>query len=189
MGWFNLFKSKWHPKRKSHKSNNPGLRNLVEKLQSDMAPLQSQIQSLQTTVNKHDVTLTEHTSLFEEHKVRVAKLEQLVAAQPPTSQPVENLRQISRPQAIRSSSQQKFDIDGFSPQQKRILQVFFEHPDMALSYNDLSQALGKSALTVKNQLHEIRLKADMFSKTVGEDNRNRFKLKDNLRLQKYLDLG
>ena len=60
---------------------------------------------------------------------------------------------------------------------------------MALSYNDLSQALGKSALTVKNQLHEIRLKADLFTKAIGADNRNRFKLKDGITLQKYLNLG
>lgn len=187
MGWFHIFKRR-ERKKKAHKSNrSPSVRSLVEKLRSDTSSLQQQLQAIQTTVDTHGVSLNEHTALFEEHKVRVGKLEQLVA-QPATNVTIESLRKISRAQPSLSGPlpQQKYDVNSFSPQEKRILQLFFEHPDMALSYTDLSQALGKSPLTVKNQLHEIRLKADLFSKTIGADNRNRFKLRDGIKLQKYL---
>jgi hypothetical protein len=190
MGWFHIFK-RHQRKRKAHKSShNHSVRSLVERLQSDTSSLQQQLQIIQTTVDKHGISINEHTTLFEEHKVRVAKLEQLVA-QPATIVPAESPRQISRPQTSVESPlpRQKYDVNNFSPQEKRILQLFFEHQDMALSYTDLSQALGKSPLTVKNQLHEIRLKADLFTKTIGADNRNRFKLRDDVRLQKYLNLG
>jgi DNA-binding CsgD family transcriptional regulator len=190
MGWFAIFKRREH-KRKARKSNrSPSVRSLVEKLRSDTSSLHLQLQAIQTTVDKHGVSLNEHATLFEEHKVRVAKLEQLVA-QPATSVPIESPRQISRAQASVEAllPRQKYDVNNFSPQEKRILQLFFEHPDMALSYTDLSQALGKSPLTVKNQLHEIRLKADLLTKTIDADNRNRFKLRDGIRLQKYLNLG
>lgn len=187
MRWFNIFKRRRN-KRKSHKSNHsPGIRGLVEKLCSDTALLQLQFQSLHAVVDNHGIAIGEHTSLLEEQKVRVTKLEQLVA-QPATILPIESPHQISRAQPA-SLLQQKYDVNNFSTQEKRILQVFFENPNMALSYNDLSQALGKSALTVKNQLHEIRLKADLFTKTISADNRNRFKLRNDIQLQKYLNLG
>ena len=188
MSWFNFFKKK-PAKRKTH-NHSKGLRVLFNAIRTDTGLLQQQVQSLQETVNQHNTAIAEHTSELANHKVRFEKLEQLVA-QPAISPSIEIPRLTGRIHSPLSEpiQQQKYDMSKFSPQEKRILQVFFEHQDMALSYNDLSQALGKSALTVKNQLHEIRLKADLFTKAIGADNRNRFKLKDGITLQKYLNLS
>jgi IS30 family transposase len=60
---------------------------------------------------------------------------------------------------------------------------------MALSYTDIARALNKSPYTVKNQMRQMRLKADLFDRTVGDQSRNRFKLKDGLRIEKYLNVS
>ena len=59
---------------------------------------------------------------------------------------------------------------------------------MALSYKDISRYLQKSPNTIKNQLRQLRMKAEMFNQTVDEGNRNRFRLKDGLRVDKILNL-
>ena len=58
--------------------------------------------------------------------------------------------------------------------------VFLENRDMSLSYQDIAKSLGKSPHTVKNQMHQINMKTDLFDKTVDPQNRNRFKLKKHL---------
>ncbi|MFC1794065.1 helix-turn-helix transcriptional regulator [Planctomycetota bacterium] len=83
----------------------------------------------------------------------------------------------------------KFDINHFSEQQKKILAVFFQNQDMSLSYVDIGRILNKSPHTIKNQMREIRLKADLFDRTFGEQSRHRFKLKKDLRIEKYLNVG
>ena len=69
------------------------------------------------------------------------------------------------------------------------MQVFFQHPDMALSYRDIAHALAKSPNTIKNELRQLNMKADLFTKNVETDNRNRFKLRDGLKIEKYLNMG
>jgi hypothetical protein len=49
--------------------------------------------------------------------------------------------------------------------------------------------LSRSPYTIKNQIRQIRLKADLFDRTVGDQSRNRFKLKDGLRIEKYLNVS
>ncbi|MDO8303998.1 MAG: hypothetical protein Q7T18_12240 [Sedimentisphaerales bacterium] len=116
--------------------------------------------------------------------MRIAKLEQLVD-QPAVGLFTHGPRQISRPQMAIDSSRQH-DIDSFSPQEKRILTLFFQHPHMPLSYVDIAAALSKSANTVKNQMHQLSMKADLFERTVDAVNRNRFKLKDGLKIDRFL---
>ncbi len=67
--------------------------------------------------------------------------------------------------------------------------VFFQNQGMALSYVDVARALNRSPYTVKNQIRQMRLKADLFDRTVGDESRNRFKLKDGLRIEKYLNVA
>lgn len=67
--------------------------------------------------------------------------------------------------------------------------VFFQNQGMALSYVDIARALSRSPYTIKNQIRQIRLKADLFDRTVGDQSRNRFKLKDGLRIEKYLNVS
>ena len=57
---------------------------------------------------------------------------------------------------------------------------------MQLSYADIAQSVGKSPHTVKNQLRQIRMKADIFTQSIAAEGRKRFQLKDSLQIQNYL---
>jgi DNA-binding CsgD family transcriptional regulator len=185
MWWKKIFKG--HNKRKTRrKHTTEGLRSVVGSIQSDTRLLQLRVQTLQNTVDTHSVVIREHTSSLEEQKVRIAKLEQLVD-QPAVGLFTHDPRQSSRPQMAIDSSRQH-DIESFSPQEKRILTLFFQHPNMPLSYVDIAAALSKSANTVKNQMHQLSMKADLFERTVDAVNRNRFKLKDGLKIDRYLNI-
>ena len=59
---------------------------------------------------------------------------------------------------------------------------------MGLSYRDIAHALAKSPNTIKNELRQISMKADLFTKNVDAGNRNRFKLRDGLKIEKYLNI-
>jgi hypothetical protein len=181
MSWFNFLRNS-KPKRKARARHNQ--HSLIHKIENDTSALQQQLRSLQNRVSEHDTVLAEHTLMLTIHKTKLENLEQLVAQ--PATRPA-----LGDSHAPTNSSPKSgtFDVNGFSTQEKRILQVFFEHPDMTLSYNDIGHALNKSHLTIKNQMNQLGLKADLFTRTIGADNRNRFKLKENLRLQKYIDLG
>jgi hypothetical protein len=58
-----------------------------------------------------------------------------------------------------------------------------------MSYVDVATALGKSAHTVKNQMNQIRHKADLFDCVTGPESRNLFKLKDDLKVETRLKVG
>lgn len=139
-------------------------------------------------LRRHDQDIGENSILLKKHSQR---LEQLVGNNP-TSQtiatisPSGRLNQSTMPVRSISSVPQKFDINRFSNQEKRILAAFFDHQDMALSYRDLAKMLNKAPTTVKNQMHNINMKADLFQKTIDNDQRGRFRLKDGLKIEKYL---
>ena len=67
--------------------------------------------------------------------------------------------------------------------------VFFQNKGQWMSYADLGRILNKSAYTVKNQMNQIRQKADLFDCTIGSQSRNLFALKADLRVEKYLKVG
>jgi DNA-binding CsgD family transcriptional regulator len=185
MWWTKIFKGQ-NTRRTRKKHHSTSLRNLFEVLRSDTRSLQLWMQTLQAMVDTHSIAIQEHTSSLEEQKVRVAKLEQLVD-QAAVGLPARSLSQTGRPQMAIDSSRQH-DIESFSPQEKRILTLFFQHPHMPLSYVDIAAALNKSANTVKNQMHQLAMKADLFERMVDAANRNRFKLKDGLKIDRYLNI-
>ena len=201
MGLFDLFR-----KRKNHRRRRAGsagtarvkLKETIEKARTDIDRLQAQTQAMGVTVDQHSQQLSEHTRRIEEHSARLSPLEQMVSRQRAdlglggTSQAGRS-DQASNPASsaamIAPPSSQKLDVNCFSEQEKRILAVFFQNQGMALSYVDIATAMGKSPHTIKNQIGQMRLKADLFDRTVGDESRNRFKLKEGLRIEKYLNVG
>ena len=149
-------------------------------------------------LKKHDEEITGNSILLEKHVSRIEKLEEIVAKQP-TSPTKDEINLANRPTSttgLVSTSQSevqfqsdKLDISRFSPQEKRILSVFFQNQDMALSYADIAQYLSKSPNTIKNQMRQINMKADLFNYTVGNESRKRYKLKDGLKIEKYLNIN
>ena len=135
--------------------------------------------------------------MLEKHIGKFEKLEQLVEdTSAKTSnrtaytlnRPVKSIIPDPTTKQINAPLPQHFDINSFSEQEKRILSVFFQNQDMPLSYIDLARTLSKSSNTIKNQMRQIRLKADLFDKTIDSEQRNRFKLKGNMKVEKYLNL-
>lgn len=201
MGLFDFFRKKKKTKTKrKRRSRKPTLKTKqsIKKIEAGIENLQTQIRTMHIALKKHDDELLEHTRLIGEHTKGLVKLEQIVTTTPINS-PAEEKTQINRPAAMinpltvtkpsTEASSRKFDINRFSEQEKRILSVFFQNQQMALSYVDISRTLNKSPHTVKNQMRQMKLKADLFDRTVDNDSRNRFKLKDGLRIEKYLNLS
>ena len=201
MGLFDIFKKKKKVKtrrKRQRKSSIPKTKENIIKLNSDIKNLQSQIGIIDIVLHKHDDDITEHSILIARHSRNLEKLEQLVANQPinppkfdsfPSSRPVTTTNPPPLSQTIPLQQAQKFSVNRFSPQEKRILSIFFQNTGMALSYVDIAHSLNKSPNTIKNQMRQINIKADLFTESINEENRKRFKLKDGLKIEKYLNIN
>lgn len=174
------------------------LKQSFEKIRVDIDALQARTQTTNALLEQHSKELSEHKDVIEQHSARLSTLEQAV------NWPPANLRltwdsQGNRPDQASNptpsstpgnlQSPKKLDVDYFSEQEKRILAVFFQNQGMALSYIDIARALNKSPHTIKNQINRMRLKADLLDNTIGEQGRNRFKLKDGLKIERYINIS
>jgi len=162
-------------------------------IKQQIAGIKGQVDSINSVLQKHQNDIDENSALLKEHTQKLTNLEDVLTNQPtglslrqtyPTQRPDWTAKPV-QPNGIHSC---KFDINKFSNQEKRILSVFFEHQDMALSYRDVGSMLGKSANTVKNQMHQILIKADLFERIIDNDMRNRFRLKDGMKIEKYINV-
>ncbi len=200
MGLFDIFRKKKKVKTKKkrrRKSSTPKTREDIIKLNSDIKNLQSQIGTIDIVLHKHDDDIAEHSILIAKHFRNLQKLEQLVANQPvspprfdslPASRPIATTNPPPLSHTAPLQHAPKFSVNRFSPQEKRILSVFFQNTGMALSYVDIAHSLNKSPSTIKNQMRQINIKADLFTESINEENRKRFKLKDGLKIEKYLNV-
>jgi len=196
--FLSLFQKKKIKRRKTHKSHSPKSKDKFNSLKSDFNNLRAQFGTVNILLKKHDEEITGNSILLEKHVSRIEKLEEIVAKQP-TSPTKDEINLANRPTSttgLVSTSQSevqfqsdKLDISRFSPQEKRILSVFFQNQDMALSYADIAQYLSKSPNTIKNQVRQINMKADLFNYKVDNESRKRYKLKDGLKIEKYLNIN
>ncbi|MFC1675935.1 hypothetical protein ACFL3G_02590 [Planctomycetota bacterium] len=187
-------KTKRRKARIRHSSEN---KDEFNRLKSDFNNLKAQFGTVNILLKKHDEEITENSILIEKHTKSIGKLEQLVADPPisppkPTSLPVSRPVTATNPPLLSQIPPQQntgqFDINCFSQQEKRILSVFFQNQDMALSYADIANSLNKAPNTIKNQMRQINIKADLFDKTLDLDQRKRFKFKNGLKIEKYLNI-
>lgn len=188
MGLFDFFRKKRklrHSRRpSSNRKQNP------EKMQVDIEGVKNQMAIIDIALKKHDDQLAEHTRIIGKHSKSLEKLEQKISAveiAPPAREnipivrPVEVINPSTSPGRAPIGFDQRFDINRFTEQEKRIVAVFFQNKQMSLSYVDIARALDKSPYTIKNQINRLRLKADLFDRAIGDQSRNRFKLKEGLR--------
>jgi DNA-binding CsgD family transcriptional regulator len=187
-----------HHLRSRRISGSPVMKNtgLVHLLRKDLEHIRVQVETIHTLLQKHDQEITAHAGRIESADQRLVNLEGLVrpTTHPPIvhrPSPPENpatpLATIPTPKP--ANRPLGFDIDQFSQQERRILSVFFQHPEMALSYVDIARFLEKSPHTVKNQMHQIAMKTDLFERAIDPQNRNRFRLKEGIKIEKYLQIG
>ena len=185
-------------KRKTRRNRSPKNKDEFNRLKSGLNNLRAQFSTVNILLKKHDEEITENSILLEKHFSRIEKLEEIAAKQPtsptmsgfnPANRPTSTTELVSTPQSEAQFQSDKLDISRFSPQEKRILSVFFQNQDMALSYADIAQYLSKSPNTIKNQVRQINMKADLFNYTVDNESRKRYKLKDGLKIEKYLNIN
>jgi DNA-binding CsgD family transcriptional regulator len=189
MGLFDFF-----IRRKAKRAKRRRAKGSYITIRQQITGIKGQIDSINNCLQKHRKDIDENTNLIREHSKKIQTLEQLLASQP-TNQLIQQTNLPERPASTTRQVQSnaninnKFDIDSFSPQEKKILSVFFNHQDMDLSYRDIASILGKAPNTIKNQIHQICLKADIFDKAIGNEQRNRFRLKDGIKIEKYINVN
>jgi uncharacterized coiled-coil protein SlyX len=159
-----------------------------------IAGIQGQIDLINDVLTEHKKDIDENSALLKEHSQKLKNLEDILTNQP-MSLSLTQAGSTQRPDWAAKPVQSnginscKFDINRFSNQEKRILSIFFQNHDMAFSYIDIAKVLSKSTNTVKNQMHQLCMKADLFDKTIDNQSRNRFKLKDGLKIEQYLNVN
>ena len=191
-------KRKANIKRKSRRKPSSQTRRPVARLNAEVDQLKGQIGTVNIALKKHDDELAQHRKLITNHSEKLRDLEHMVemtklyASDEEISRAGRPVRAISPPPTTNRPAESppvKFDVNYFSEQEKKILALFFQNKGMTLSYVDIACALKKSPNTIKNQMNRMRLKADLFDKAIGDQSRNRFKLKNDLRIEKYLNVG
>ena len=195
MGWFDLLRRRV-AKEQASPVPAPGTSEALAGIRTDIDQLLGRVGTIDITIKRHDDQLAEHAMRLQEHGQRFQTLEQKVTI--PAVQAVATRQAVRRAadndrclftQPAYAGPAQHFDIEQFTEQQKRVLAVFFQNKGRRMSYADVARVLNKSAYTIKNQVNQIRQKADLFDCTIGNQSRNLFTLKADLRVEKYLKVG
>jgi hypothetical protein len=187
MGLLNLFRKKTsEPRPGARQQEQHRLAASLYEITEQILNLDAQIGTIHMVLRRHNTEITECRDLTERHGKALMRLEELVAA--PSDQPSGRHSHGSL-SPILGTPARTLDIDRFSEQQKRLLGVFFQNKDRHMSCADVAAVLGKAAGTVKNQINQIRHKADLFDCAIGPQSRNFFKLKDDLKVEKLLKTG
>ncbi len=192
MRWMDIFR-----KRKGRRTSRPASRApALKKVHARFDQLQAQLATIDIVLRKHDEEISENSVQISRQMTHLQNLEQKVCSAEGTvaTSPLLPLRPSMPgqhgppPSPIQGPDTGKLDFHAFTAQEKRLLAVFFQDRGMPLSYIDLARALGKSPNTIKNQMNRLRRKTDLFDYTTGDQGRNRFRLKPNLRIENYLQM-
>ena len=198
MGLLSLFRIRTRsPKPSPWQEEHRRLAAAFSSVSAQVLTLGAEIGTIRMVLNRHDNAITECRDLADRNTKKLVQLEELVSTPPAppvhhTDQPVDRTVNAPPRPAVQSATcapVQQLDIDRFSEQQKRLLAVFFRNRGREMSYADVAALLGKSAHTIKNRMNEIRSKADLFDRLIGPQNRNYFRLKDDLKVEKLLKVG
>jgi len=191
MGFLSFLWNRKHRLQRHIRTARPG--SQISRLRRDMDSMQAQISVINTKLSCHENQLADQALLIDKQSKRLDSLEVILHNQPPRLQMIDSShtnRPIESTNPAQADMQSaKIEVSTFSPQEKRILSVFFDHRDMALSYADIAQTLGKSPNTVKNQMNQMGIKADLFDITLDNDSRKRFRFKKGLSIEKYLNVS
>ncbi|MFC1783360.1 hypothetical protein ACFL02_07210 [Planctomycetota bacterium] len=181
-------------KGKSRKTLDPKIRQAFTRVKGDIKKLKSVLATISGQLEQHDRDLAENTQFIHHNITRLDKLEEIVTAAPvipseqisPINRPKERTNRLVATKIPEANPVGMLDMTSLSLQEKRILGVFLAHRDMALSYGDIAKYLNKSPHTIKNQIRQLSMKATLLDKTVDDKNKNRFRLKKQLKIETEL---
>jgi len=199
MGFLDLFRRSKKPQVEMGPEREPVPRAApeVDDLRTHVLKLDAQIETIHLALHHHEDALTQCQSLTDQQGKTLARLENLVdslSAPVPVyaDRPIRRTWMPSGPPVaapVGLSPVRHLDVNQFSPEERRLLSVFFQNRGREMSYAEVAALLDKSAYTVKNQMNQIRQKADLFDCLIGRQSRHFFKLKDELKVEKYLELS
>ena len=200
MGLLDLFRRSKRPQAKTGPDPEPvsGPAAGVYDLRTHVRKLDAQIETIHIALRRHEDALTQCQNLTDQQGKTLTRLENLVDSLSAVPVPAYAERPVRRtwtpagpPVAtpVGPSPAHQLDVNQFSPEERRLLSVFFQNRGREMSYADVATLLAKSAYTVKNQMNQIRQKADLFDCLIGRQSRHFFKLKDDLKVEKYLELS
>ncbi len=159
------------------------------------------IKALKTNLADTNVRVAKNARLIDCHSARLDKLEDIISTEPiapllqnsPTNRPSQPTSRLNEPTSRLVATKRpgveslaRLDVDSLTEQEKRIIGVFLDHRDMSLSYQDIAKSLDKSPSTVKNQMRQLKMKATLFDRVVDSQNKNRFRLKKQLKVEAEL---
>lgn len=159
----------------------------IHKLGHQIKDLKRQVSTVHIALRHHEGQIKQCQNHIQQHTQGLETLEQKIAAPISVPSPLSVSASPPRPHC-NIDSPGKVDINRFSEQEKRVLRVFFENKHQSMSYADVARALNKSPNTVKNQIRQIRSKANLFECTLGKQSRNLLKLRDGFRVEQYLNI-
>jgi len=203
MGLFSfLFKKNTEPVESQeqsvvdHKCGCDELKDQIDSLQREVKTIHIAVSSHQTLINRNYDIIKQHTGKLQslEDKLTCQQNYDTNIFDSPIKQSTCRDRNlpIHNPPAIEQTPKQqsgKLELSHFTPQEKKILSIFFNDRDMQLSYADIGRTMGKSPHTIKNHIRQMRMKADIFRQSITNEGRKRFQLKDGLEIQNYLNVN
>ena len=200
MGFWNWVKTKSKAKpRKGRRSKPlaPNIRRALGRIRCDLKRLDTTLGAMDGRLKSQAKTITAHSRLLDKHTTRLQTLETILATAPTgvaqdmaTSRPIPPTNRVTSPTSrlVPTNPQPPDPADipqwgTLSGEERRIVEVFLGHRDMALSYLDVARSLHKSPHTIKNQMRQLNMRASFFDKTVDTQRKNRFKLKKDLKIK------
>jgi len=198
MRLFSIFLRKKEAKQaEASRSENSGIESRFSEIREDIERLRGHVDTIHIAIRNHDDQLGKHREHLQKCDLDLEQLVQRVAQTMRTERVGQETSSLSNepenpilvPPLTSDNAPCRLDIDQFTEQERRIMEAFFCNKDTWLSYAKVGQILGKSAYTVKNQMRQIRKRGELFDRKTGRQSRNLFRLRGDLRIEKYLNVG
>ena len=173
----------------------PNIRQAFGRVKRDINKLRTDVAAAHSQIDTNSQAIAANAKVLQGHTSRLSRLEEIVIAAPlteqrqecPTSRPRQSTNRLVATRPPEAEPAARLDMSSLSQQEKKIIGVFLANRHMALSYLDVAKSLGKSPHTVKNQIRQLNIKASLLDKTVDADNKNRFRLKKQLKIETDLN--
>jgi len=191
----------WLKSKRSKKTLDPRIAQAFSRVKRNIKTLNTALADTNTQLARQNSRIAKNSKLTNSNTARLHKLEDIVSAVPtstslqnnptnrpnqPTSRPSQPTSRLIATKSPLVESSERLDMDSITEQEKRIIGVFLAHRDMSLSYLDIAKSLDKSPYTVKNQMRQINMKANLFDRMVDSQGKNRFKLRKYLKVEANL---
>ena len=198
MGFWSWFRPQSKAKAGRPKGKKPLDRQVAAafgRVKHDIKKLRAVVAETSSRIDTNSQVIATHAKALQDHTSRLSRLEEIVIAAPlteqrqecPTSRPRQSTNRLVATRPPEAEPAARLDMSSLSQQEKKIIGVFLANRHMALSYLDVAKSLGKSPHTVKNQIRQLNIKASLLDKTVDADNKNRFRLKKQLKIETDLN--